>query len=120
MYRSGKKLRKPKTQKKSEENKINIIRNPFILKKEKKRKKEIKYRIIKDRIIIYIRTLFEEIEEDYYKLKRVSNFWNNNYIEYEINGDRNKNLSLDEYLDKIKHYLSDIIIDLQESDTWKI
>ena len=30
------------------------------------------------------------------------------------------NLSLEEYLDKIKPYLRDIIIDLQESDTWKI
>ena len=27
-----------------------------------------------------IRTLFEQ-EEDYYEPKRVSNFWNNNYIE---------------------------------------
>ena len=47
-------------------------------------------------------------------------FWSNNYIGYESNGDRNKNLSLDEYLDKIKLYLRDIIIDLQTSDTWKI
>ena len=27
--------------------------------------------------------------------KRVSSFWNNNYIEYESNGDKNNNLSLD-------------------------
>ena len=27
---------------------------------------------------------------------------------------------LKEYLDKIKPYLSDIIIDLQNSDTWKV
>ena len=53
-------------------------------------------------------------------LKRVSNFWNNNYIEYESNGDRNRNLSLDEYLNKIKPYLRNIIIDLESSDTWKI
>ena len=31
------------------------------------------------------------------KLKKLSNFWNN-YIENESNGDRNKNLSLEEYL----------------------
>ena len=30
-----------------------------------------------------------------------------------------KNLSLKEYLNKIKLYLRNIIIDLQESDTWK-
>ena len=56
-------------------------------------------------------------EEDYYKLKRVSNFWNNNYIEYENNGDKDRNLSLDEYLNKMKSYLRDITIDLQNSDT---
>ena len=44
----------------------------------------------------------EEKEKDYYELKRVINFWNNNYIEYESNGDKNKSLSLDEYLKKIE------------------
>ena len=33
-------------------------------------------------------------------------------IEYECNGDRHKILSLEEYLDKIRPYLRDIIIDL--------
>ena len=55
---------------------------------------------IKDRIIRGIRILFSQ-EEDYYKPKRVINFWNNNYIEYDSNGDKNKILSLDEYLNKI-------------------
>ena len=44
----------------------------------------------------------------------------NNYIEYESNGNRNRNLSLDEYLNKINPYLRIIIIDLQNSDAWKI
>ena len=73
-------------------------------KKKKKKKKNHNERIIRDRIIRDIRTLLEQ-EEDYYKLKRVSNFWNNNYIEYESNGDKNRNLSLDEYLTKIESYL---------------
>ena len=47
------------------------------------------------------------------------NFWNNN-IEYKSNGDSNKDLTIEEYLDKLKPYLKDIIIDLQNSDTWKI
>ena len=47
------------------------------------------------------------------------NFWNN-YIEYENNGDSNKDLTTEEYLDKLKPYLKDIIIDLQNSDTRKI
>ena len=51
---------------------------------------------------------------------KVSNFWNNNYIEYESNGDRNRNLSLDEYLNEIESNLRNIIIDFQSSDTWKI
>ena len=48
------------------------------------------------------------------------NFWNNIYIEHESNGDSNKDLTLEEYLDKLKPHLRDILIDLQNSDTWKI
>ena len=59
-------------------------------------------------------------EKDYYETKRVSNFWNNNYIEYESNDDKNRDLSLDEYISNIKPYLRNIIIDHQGSDTWKI
>ena len=59
-------------------------------------------------------------EKDYYETKRVSNFWNNNYIEYVSNGDKNRDLSLDEYIGNIKPYLRNIIIDHQSSDTWKI
>ena len=77
-------------------------------------------RLIKDRIIRVIKTPFEQEEEDYYKPKRVSNFWNNNYIEYESHGDKNRILSLDEYLNKIEPCLRNIRIDLQNSDTCKI
>ena len=34
--------------------------------------------------------------------------------------DKNKNLSVNEYLNEIKPYLKDIITDFQKSDTWKI
>ena len=47
----------------------------------------------------------------FYKPKVVSNFCNNNYIGYESRGDRKRNLSLDEYLNQIKPYLRNIIID---------
>ena len=83
----------------------------------KDKKQEHNERSIKDKTIRDIKTLFEQ-EEDYYKSKRVNSFWNNNYIE--INGDKYRNLSLDEYLNKIKPYLKDIIIDIQSSDIWKI
>ena len=89
-------------------------------KERNQRKKEVNERLIKDRIIRDIRTLFEQHKEDYYKPKRVSYFWNNNYIEYEGNGDKNRNLSLDEYLKKVEPYLRNIITDLQNSDTQAI
>ena len=94
----------------------------FTKQKKKKRKKEINDRLIEDRIIRDIRTFFQQEEEkDYYKARRVSSFWNNNYIEYESNGNKNRKLSLDEYTNKkIEPYLRNIITDLQNSDTWKI
>ena len=84
------------------------------LKKKKKiEKQKQNEKITKDKII---RGKIFEQEEDYYESKRVSNFWNTNYREYESNGDKNRNLSLDEYLHKIKPYLRNIIINLQKSD----
>ena len=62
-----------------------------------------------------MRNLFEK-EDDYrrrYKPISIGNFWNNNYIEYESNHDRNKDLSVKEYLNEIRPYLRDITIDLQ-------
>ena len=114
-------------------------RNPFILKnkkeiidritrdflwnrRSKRRKKEIRRKteynktLVKDRLIRDIRTLFEQ-GEDYCK---IINFWNNNYIEYESNGDKNRNLSLKEYFNKNEPYLRNTIIDLQNFDAWKI
>ena len=43
-----------------------------------------------------------------------------NYIEYESNGGRNKTLSVEEYLNKIRPHLKDIINDLKKADAWKI
>ena len=65
--------------------------------------------------------LFEhEEEENCYKLVRISNFLRNNFIEYENNDGRKKSLSVEEYLDKIRPYLKDIINNLKKSGTWKI
>ena len=41
---------------------------------------------------------YKPIIENYYKPVRVGNFWSNNYIEYKSNGDKNKTLSVKEYL----------------------
>ena len=103
-----------------------IIRDTWTLyeteeeKKERKdleKKKEHNERVNKE--IRDIMAHFEQ-EEDYYELKRVYNFWKNNYMGYESNSDKNRNLSLDEYLNKIETYPRDIIINLQNSDKWEI
>ena len=52
---------------------IKDIRNLFRLEKETKP--------IEDRIIRYMKNLFEHEEENYYKPVRVNNSWSNNYIE---------------------------------------
>ena len=52
--------------------------------KRREKKQEHNERLIKHKIIRDIRTLFEQEEEGYYKPKRASRFWNNNYIEYEV------------------------------------
>ena len=50
----------------------------------------------------------------------MESFGSRNYIEFESNRDRNKALSIKEYLNKIRPYLRFIINDLKKSDTWKI
>ena len=50
----------------------------------------------------------------------VSNISNDNYIEYESNGDKNKTLSIKEYPDVNNPYLKNITDDLQKFDAWKI
>ena len=50
----------------------------------------------------------------------VNNSWNNIYIEYKRNGYKNRDLSLDEYLNNFKPYLRNTIINLQNSGTLQI
>ena len=107
----------------SEEEKIiKDIRNLFRQKKEQsdtaiKDMRNLKNEV-KDIVLRNVKNLFEfEKEENYYKPVRVNNFWSNNYIEYKSKGDKNRILSIEEYLDKIRPYLKDIINDLKKSDT---
>ena len=64
-----------------------------------KKKKKINNRSVKDRVLGHIlirviRTLFQQQEEkDYYQPRRVNNFWNNNYIEDDGNGHKNRTVS---------------------------
>ena len=89
------------------------IRHVFRLEKENKAVKDI---TLKD-----IRNIFENEEENYYyKPAKVSNSWSNNYVEYKSNCDRNKTLSVKEYLNKTIPHLKDIINSLKNPGTWKI
>ena len=76
---------------------IKDIRNLFRLKKENE---PIKCKVIRD-----IRNLFEHDEKEDY------------YIEYESNGDRNKALLIEIYLNEIRPYLKGIINNLKKSAT---
>ena len=54
--------------------------------------------------------LREEIDEnDYYKPILVKSFHKEGYKEYESRGDKNKSLSIEEYLNKIIPYLKELI-----------
>ena len=66
-------------------------RNPFL---KKKKHSSIKYKVIRD-----IRTLFKPDEDDYYELIRMNNVFDDSIIEYESNVDKDKTLSIEQYLD---------------------
>ena len=89
---------------------VKVIRNLFRLKKIKG---------IKDIVLRNIKNIFEheKEEENYYKPVRVNNFWSNNYTELKRNGDKNKILSVEKYLNKIRPYLKGIINNFKKSDT---
>ena len=59
-----------------------------------------------------VRDLFDlSINEDYYKPMIARGAFNSSYIQYESKGDKRKNLSIKEYLNMIKSYLSNIVND---------
>ena len=57
--------------------------------------------------------------KDYYKPIKTNDAFNSNYIEYESKGDKNKTLSVKEYLNMIRSYLRDIINDHKTQGEWK-
>ena len=58
--------------------------------------------------------------EYYYKPIWTKSAFNDNYVEYESKGEKNKNLSPKEYLDIIRLYLSDTINDHKTQREWEI
>ena len=59
----------------------------------------------RDKIIRDLRALYES-DEDYYVPKNIKSAFNDNCVEYESNGDKDKRLSIEEYLNMIRPYLS--------------
>ena len=60
------------------------------------------------------------IDEDYYKTIRTSIAFNSNYFECESKGEKDKTLSMIEYLNMIRPYLGDIINDHKAQGEWKV
>ena len=77
---------------------------------------DVKYRGIKD-----IKDLFDlSISEDYYKPIIVKSTHDNNYIQYESKGDKDKTLTISQYLNMIRPYLVDMINDYKNKGEWII
>ena len=76
---------------------------------------------MKDIVLSDIKNLFENEEEEHYdKPTSVNNFGSNNYIEYKNKSDTHRILSVEEYLNKIRPCLREIINDLKQFDTEKL
>ena len=89
-----------------------ILYDPILYRDEKMKK-------VKKKIYDSKNNFFKP-KEDNYKPVRTGNAFSNNYIEYKSNGDKDKTLSIKDYLDEIKPYLSDIINDHKTQGEWKI
>ena len=59
-------------------------------------------------------------EEDYYKPTEVKSAFDGNYVLYESRGDKDANLALYEYFEKIKPHLKDMIDDYKSKGELKI
>ena len=82
---------------------------------------DTEYQGIRDVVNLFNGIAFNQsTDEDYYKPGWIKSTFNGNYIEYESKGDKNKNLLQGEYLDIIRSYLSDLIIDYKTQGKQKI
>ena len=77
---------------------------------------DAEYRGIKD-----VKDLVDlSIDEDYYKPMITKSAFNNNYIRYGSRGNKDKILTVNEYLEIIRPYLRDIINDHKTQGEWRI
>ena len=56
-----------------------------------------------------MKNFFDNIDDDYYKPILVKSSFSESYKYYESRRDKDKKLSIEQYLDVIKPYLSDLI-----------
>ena len=59
-------------------------------------------------------------EKDYYKPIKTDSTFTMNYIQYQSLGDEDKNLSVKEYVDIIRPYLSNVVNNHKTQEEWKI
>ena len=72
-----------------------------------------------DKVFKDLSFLLDPEKRHYKPIKAVSAF-NNNYIQYQSTGDKDKNLSSEEYIDISRPYLSDKINNHKTQGEWKI
>ena len=72
-----------------------------------------------DKILRNLDFIFDP-EKNHYEPKTTVNAFNNNYIQYESMGDKDKNLSVKKYFDVIKPYLHDITNNHNARGKWSI
>ena len=110
--------------KEHEDSLINIEKNvlkhidKYLKKFLKKLEKLQKYRY---NITCGLKYLFNEInEEDYYEPAEIKTAFDGSYMLYESRRDKDAKLAIDEYFDKIRPYLKDMIDDHKARGEWKI
>ena len=121
LYEIEKENLSDKEKEKIDDNLLELVNK--LNKKEKYRyhdRDDLDYHGIRD-----IENLFDaDNNEDYYKPILVKSSFNESYKYYESRGDKDKKLSIEQYLDVIKPYLSDLINDHKAIETssneWKI
>ena len=64
------------------------------------------------------KNLYNDIDDGYCKPIKAYEAFDNSYVKYHSEGDKDKTLSIKEYFNMIRQYLSDIIND--HKDEWKI
>ena len=97
----------------------NVLKNiGWYLKKLKKDLEKLqKY---EHNITYDLKYLFDEEEEDYYEPTEIKSAFDDSYILYESKGDKDAKLSLEDYFNKIRSYLNNMINNHKARGEWKI